>query len=88
MSKQTNIFYFELTDTFGSELNYCHVTRFKVYASTIRGAVGKVSKETGYNFKFNGSYYKAKKACIGLIEFGEYDSIEEIEKHYSNFVEL
>ena len=88
MNKQNNIFYFELTDTFGSELNYSHLTRFKVFANTIRGAVIKVSKETGYNFRFNGVYYKAKKACIGLIQIGEYSSIDEIEKQYSNFVEL
>lgn len=88
MSKQNNIFYFELTDTFGSELNYSHVTRFRVYASTIRGAVVKVSKETGYNFKFNGSYYKAKKACVGLVQIGEYNSLDEMEEMYSNTVEL
>ena len=82
------VFYFELTDTFGSDLNYSHVTRFKVYANTLRGAVIKVSKETGYKFKFNGIYYKARKANIGLIEIGEYSSVDEIENQYSNFVEL
>ena len=60
-----NIFYFELTDTFGSELNYSHVTRFKVYSKSLRGALSKVSRETGFRFNFNGTYYKAKKANIG-----------------------
>ena len=76
------VFYFELTDTFGGELNYSHVTRFKVTAKNIQGALIKISRETGYNFKFNGSYYKAKKACIGLVEIGEYSSVNEIENQY------
>lgn len=88
MSNQNNVFYFELTDTFGSDLNYSHVTRFRVYAKNIRGAVIKVSRETRYNFRFNGVYYKARKACIGLVQIGEYDSVDEIESQYSNFVEL
>ena len=63
-----NTFYFELTDTFGGDLNYCWLKRFKVNAKTLHGALCKLSKEIGFNFRNNGSYYKAKGACIGLYE--------------------
>ena len=67
MSKQ--IFYFEMTDTFGGENNYSWIKRFAVSAKTLRGALIKLSKETGYNFRAtNNIYYKAKNACIGLYE--------------------
>lgn len=75
-------YFLELTDTFGNELNYSHVTRFKVNASSLRGAVSKVSRETGYKFRYNGSYYKAKNACMALVEFGEYMDTQEIENNY------
>jgi len=43
-------FYFvEMTDTFGGEANYCWVNRFKVKASSVRGAIRKVARETGYS---------------------------------------
>ena len=63
-----NKFYFEMTDTFGGELNYTWLHRFEVTAKNLRGALIKVSRETGYNFKNNGNYYKAKRACVALYE--------------------
>ena len=65
----TETFYFEMTDTYGGELNYCWVYRFTISAKNIRGALIKLSKETGFRFRNNGSYYKAKGACIGAYEF-------------------
>lgn len=79
------IFYFEMTDTFGGELNYCWVKRFKINAKSLHGALIKVSKETGYNFKNNGLYYKAKNNCVGLYEMQ--NDFGDIEKHYS-FTEI
>jgi len=38
------IFYVEVTDTYGGEANYCWVKRFKVSASTARGAMRKVER--------------------------------------------
>lgn len=43
-----NTYFIELTDTFGGEANYSWVTRFLVKAETMRGAMRKVSRETGY----------------------------------------
>ena len=76
-----NTYYFELTDTFGGELNYCWVKRFKVTSKSIQGAVSKLSKLTGFNFRYNGLYYKAKKACIGLCEIQ--NDFGDIEKYYT-----
>jgi len=64
----TQTFYFEMTDTFGGELNYCWLHRFTIKAKNIRGALIKLSHETGYNFRFDGTNYKAKHACIVAYE--------------------
>ncbi len=61
-------FYFEMTDTFGGDLNYCWLKRFEVSANTLHGALCKLSKEIGLNFRNNGCYYKAISANIGLYE--------------------
>jgi hypothetical protein len=46
-----SIFYVEITDTYGEEANYSWVKRFKVHASSVLGAIRKVSTETGLNFR-------------------------------------
>jgi len=51
VGKTTEVYFVELTDTFGGEANYSWVTRFKVHASSIVSAVRKVSKQTGLNFR-------------------------------------
>ena len=58
-------FYFEMTDTFGGELNYCWLRRFIIKAKTFRGALSKLSRHTGLKFRNNGIYFKAKDCCIG-----------------------
>jgi len=79
-------YHFEMTDTFGSDLNYCWLRRFTIKAKNKRGALIKLSRETGFNFKNNGSYYKAKNACIGAYEYDDgmgmpdIDWIEKSEK--------
>lgn len=45
-------FYFvEVTDTYGGDANYSWVRRYKVRASSIRGAIGKVSRDYGASFR-------------------------------------
>lgn len=61
-------FYFEMTDTFGGELNYSWMKRFEVSAKSLKGALQKLSRETGFNFRFDGSVYRAKRACVALYE--------------------
>jgi hypothetical protein len=60
-----NQYFLELTDTFGAELNYCHLNRFIIEAKSELGAIQKLARHTGWKWEFNGSYYKAKKACLG-----------------------
>lgn len=58
-------FFVEVTDTFSGEANYCWAHRFKVRASSERGAISKVSRETGYSFRNVGAdRYDAKGACV------------------------
>lgn len=61
-------FYFEMTDTFGDELNYCWCHRFVINAKSLRGALQKLSHETGFHFKNTGLHYRAKNACIAAYE--------------------
>lgn len=51
-----NFYFVEMTDTFGGEANYSCVKRLKVKASTMRGAVNKVSKHTGLSWRKEGDY--------------------------------
>ena len=51
VGKTTEIYFVELTDTYGGEANYSWVSRFKVHASSVVSAVRKVSRETGLNFR-------------------------------------
>ena len=42
------IFFVEVTDTYGGEANFSWVHRFKVHASTERGAMRKVERRLPY----------------------------------------
>ena len=79
-----------MTDTFGRDLNYCWLTYFRVKANTIRGAMWKVSRETGLKFRNNGSYYKAKGDCIGIYEVDyEWLNDDEIQEQFGDkFIDL
>lgn len=46
--KNKNSYFVEMTDTYGGEANYSWVNRFVVSANTVRGAMRKVTNETGY----------------------------------------
>jgi hypothetical protein len=65
-----NIYYVEVTDTFGGEANYSWVKRFKVHASSELGAIRKVGKYTGFAFRresglgWDDVMYNAKNACV------------------------
>lgn len=44
-------FFIEITDTFGGEANYSFVTRHKVKASSPRGAIVRVNRDSGLGFR-------------------------------------
>jgi len=60
-----NHYFIEMTDTFGGEANYCWVNRFIVSASSERGAMRKVARETGFNVRSVGcDRWDAVGACV------------------------
>lgn len=44
-------YYAELTDTYGGEANYSWVARFSLEAKSDLGAIQKLSRATGLNFR-------------------------------------
>ena len=70
MKATQSIFFVEVTDTYAGDANYCWVHRFKVHATTFRGAIRKVSREMGLpSARINGNYgdmarYDFKGAAI------------------------
>ena len=67
-------YFAEVTDTFGGEANYCWVRRYIIEASTLRGAVWKLSRHEGLSFRkdYDGRY-NARNFCICAF-IDEYDA--------------
>lgn len=82
-------FFVEITDTFGGEANYSWAKRLHVRANTMRGAINKVSRETGLSWRCVGDYGDQKRydsvsscTCFFIEEF-------DIESHgLTNFKEI
>ncbi len=53
---KNQLFYIEVTDTFGGEANYSWVARHVISANTRRGAVQKFSRLSGINWKCVAKY--------------------------------
>jgi len=51
-----NMYFVEITDVYGGEANYSWVTRHCVTASTMRGAMWKVSRDSGLSWHCVGGY--------------------------------
>ena len=49
-------FFIEITDTFGGEANYSWVTRHKVRASSMRGAMSRLARASGMHWRKVGDY--------------------------------
>lgn len=85
-------FVIEMTDTYGGEANYSWVKHFLVTASSFRGAISKVTKETGYHARIDCDYgdgvaYKVPGAAIMYILNYACDS-GDVKKYYPNIKEL
>ena len=67
-----------LTDLFCGELNYSFVTKLRVSATTERGAVCKVSKIAGLNFRkqYDEVYHSTTKLTGLVIDDDEYPSYD------------
>lgn len=68
VKKQKEVFFFEYTDLFGGECNYCWLHRYRVKASTFRGAVNVLSREIGLSFRFDGWKYVSRSGCTAFYE--------------------
>ena len=44
-------FFAEITDTFGGDANYSWVTRHKIKAASIRGALIRLNRDSGLGFR-------------------------------------
>lgn len=73
-----NFYFVEITDTYGGEANYSWVTRLKVKANTMRGAINKVAKHTGLQWRKDGDYgdmmrYNSKSGatCFFIADWDE-----------------
>lgn len=82
--KKQQFFRVEVTDTFCGEANYSWVRRYKVAASTMRGAIGKVSRVNGYTFRKDWdsgdvTRYKAQGYGAAVCAFVEHWEAEQHE---------
>lgn len=73
------------TDLFCGELNYSYVTKYKILANSERGAVVKLSKYLGLNFRkqYDDVWY-SKSKLTGLV----FDDNDYPQYDYSNALEF
>jgi hypothetical protein len=88
-----NRYIVEMTDTFGGEANYCWVNRFIVTASTHRGAMRKVSRETRFAARCtmpgDPERWDAVGACVcWFVEFATDLMVKHYLQDHSNVKEL
>ena len=75
------IYFVEVTDTYGEEANYSWVRRYKVHASSMLGAIRKVSRESGFRFRKDFdtgdlARYNAQNASVCAFVEGYVDQAE------------
>lgn len=80
-----SLYFVEMTDTYGGEANYCWVNRFIVSAASERGAIGMVTRKTGYHARSVGcDRYDVPRCHICyFIEWVDSDRADEMINHYS-----
>lgn len=76
------LFFVEMTDTFSGDANYSWCRRYKIKASTIRGAMRKLGQETGLRWKTVQNYAdfarwdsKSGATCAFIYDF---DDVEHV----------
>ena len=79
--KKKNNYVIEMTDTFGGEPNYCWVRKYQTQSVSIRGAITKLSKHYGRNFrrdycdKFSARYNAVGAAICVFVEEVDNDEL-------------
>jgi len=76
-------FYFEMTDLHCGQANYSWVCRYKVKSTSMRGAISKLARREGLNFRWDGLRYVTRLQAICVYEMSE-DGLtaDELEQHY------
>lgn len=78
-------YYAYLTDLFGGELNYSYVTKLKIQAKSKQGALIKISKAVGLNFRdaLNRDIFHSTSRLTGLV-FEYEEDIGDIKTYYKD----
>lgn len=64
--RKKNTYIIEMTDTYGGEPNYCWARRYRTESVSIVGAITKLSKYYGRNFrKTYGDEFEARYNAVG-----------------------
>lgn len=64
--RKKNLYTIEMTDAYGGEPNYCWARRYKTESVSIVGAVTKLSKHCGGNFRLDhGDKFSARYNAVG-----------------------
>lgn len=82
--RKKNLYIIEMTDTYGGEPNYCWARRYKTESVSIVGAVTKLAKHYGRNFRVDycdgfSARYNAVGAPICIF-------VEEVDKDAESLV--
>ena len=56
-------FIITLTDVYGGEANFSWVTRHRVIARSERGAISKIARRSGLNFRNDGTKYLSRSGA-------------------------
>lgn len=89
MTAEKETYYFEITDTFSGEANYCWVDRYKIEAHNIEDAISQLNAYTGYDFPEEETYrdrWDAKNACVCAFDCGE--SVHDSPQFAEDFREI
>ena len=66
---QKNIYFIEITDMFGGEANYSWATRHRILAKSELGAIQKLSRRSGLNWRNDGiKYLSASGATCAFLD--------------------
>ena len=65
-------FIITLTDMYGGEANFSWVTRHRIIAKSERGAIGKIARRSGLNFRNDGTKYLSRSgATCAFVDFAD-----------------
>lgn len=85
MNTKKSDYYFEVTDTFQGEANYCWLRRYKISAKSELGAIQKLARHTGLKFrKQYDTRYNAINACVCTFLIDSDYTIERDKEKYES----